>query len=71
MLRNRAIELLQNSRDDNAQHAAGTDKLGNISEVQIIGAKVMVGIEAEQGIKEAMSKGQRMGLSINGKHMMP
>jgi hypothetical protein len=60
-------QFLEKARHDHPEKAARTNKLRDISQVEIICAKVMIGVEAEQGVKEVLSKRKRMRLGVNGK----
>ena len=56
--------------DDDADGAAGAHKLGNIANVEIICAEVMVGVETDDSIEEIAGKRQRVRLRVNGENLL-
>ena len=56
-------ELLLQARYHDTNLATRADKADIIGQVEIISPKIMVGIKADECIKEAVRKGQRMGLT--------
>jgi hypothetical protein len=57
---NSASHFLDDARNDNGHEAAGVHELGKISQVEVIGSEVMIGVEAHNGIKELAGYGQAM-----------
>src|SRR5215469_13066222 len=67
--RDLSSQFLEYAWHNNPYHTARTNKLRDVPKIEIIRAKVMIGIEAKQDIKEIVSKRERMRLGMNRKHL--
>jgi hypothetical protein len=59
-------QFLDETWRDNAKVAARANKLRDIAYIEVVGAKVVVGIKAQDGVEVAFGKGQYVSLGVNG-----
>src|SRR5579884_668496 len=65
-----AGHFLYNAGNDYGNGTAGAHKPCNIAQIKVIGSEVMIGVEAHDGIKELVGKGQAMRLGRDRKDLL-
>ena len=65
-----AMQFMEQVRNDDRDGSPRANKLRDISQIEIIRAEVMVGIEADDGIKELVSKRQTVGFGVERKDLL-
>src|SRR4028119_643951 len=68
MIWNLAFDFLHQPGSYNADHSARLHELSKIVQVQVISSEVREGVNTDNSIEEAGSKGQRARISMQWKH---
>ena len=59
-------ELAPEARADGAEAPAGTQEAQRLLQVEVVRAEVVPGVEADDGVEEAVRVGERAGLGVQG-----
>jgi hypothetical protein len=61
-------KVIGQPRGDERENAAWSKEVNQVVEVKIVGAEVVVGIDAEHSVEELSSEGKLPSIRVDGEH---